>query len=143
VDGDMTHTEESLMKIARLCCGEPITYTEKAAWSDLLLAIREVLAERDALAMQVKLKPAPMADCPVYCKTAVDLQAERERAALNSISAFAQADENFARAEKAEAECERLRDALAELSVAELLDDDHPRLIAARQKALAAMKEQP
>jgi hypothetical protein len=36
-------------------------------------------AERDALAMQVKLKPAPMADCPVYCKTAVDLQAECER----------------------------------------------------------------
>lgn len=36
-------------------------------------------AERDALAMQLKLKPAPMADCLVYCKTAVDLQAECER----------------------------------------------------------------
>lgn len=42
-------------------------------------------AERDALALQLKMRPAPMADCPVYCKTAVDLQAERDalRAEIN------------------------------------------------------------
>jgi hypothetical protein len=81
VDGDMTHTEESLMALAD---GMAADYSDRfapagVARDALRLAIREVLEERDALAMQVKLKPAPMADCPVYCKTAADLQAECER----------------------------------------------------------------
>lgn len=104
----MTHTEESLMVLADALLDDSQPYIRRElTHHSLRLALREVLserdscagqiaeavdqrdrqarraekaeAERDALAMQLKLKPAPMADCPVYCKTAVDLQAECER----------------------------------------------------------------
>jgi len=45
------------------------------------------------------------------------------------------------RAEKAEAEVAKLRELLAELLVAEKLDDDDPRLVSARLAAEAALRE--
>ena len=72
-------------------------------------------AERDALAIQLKMRPSPMADCPVYCKTAVDLQAKQDK----------------------------LRELLRELLVAEKLDDDDPRLVSARLAAEATLGEKP
>ncbi len=59
------------------------TQAEAAAeWNRELYEAAKARADLDAATAKLleKTRPAPMADCPVYCKTAVDLKERAERA---------------------------------------------------------------